>query len=340
MADNQGLSGLSRRKFLAVTGAAGVAGIAGCTSEENPGGSDGSGGSNGGSGGQNLSGEISIAGSSTVFPIASAVAEEFQKEHSDVNVSVQSTGSGGGFANFFCDGKTDFNNASRPIKEEEKQQCEGNDVSWQEINVATDALTVVVNNEADFVDSMTVDELARIWGPDAGNDQTWSDVRSEWPDETIERFGAAETSGTFDYFTETIVGESGAHTQDYQATEDDNTIVQGVAGSEFAIGYFGFAYYQGNKEKVKGVAIDDGDGPVEPTLENAKAGKYTPLSRPLFTYASQESMQEEHKAEFARYFVEQSANQELISDQIGYVPNTQEDMQKELDELNSFIDNA
>lgn len=340
MSDNEGRGGLSRRTFIAAAGATGVAGIAGCTSEEGSGngGSGGSGGTDGGSGSQNLSGEIAIAGSSTVFPIASAVAEEFQKEHSGVNISVQSTGSGGGFANFFCTGKTDFNNASRPIKKEEKEQCRGNDVAWHEINVATDALTVVVNNEADFVDHLTVEELRKIWKPDPV--QSWAEVRDGFPDKSIERYGAAETSGTFDYFTEAVVGESGAHTQDYQATEDDNTIVQGVSGSKYAIGYFGFAYYQGNKDKVKALAIDDGDGPVKPTLKNAKAGKYTPLSRPLFTYPSQSAMQEKHKAEFARYFVRQSANQELISDQIGYVPNTQKDMQKELEELNSFIENA
>jgi phosphate transport system substrate-binding protein len=311
---------VSRRQFLAAAGGLGVAGIAGCTTEE----TDGGDGTDAGTGDGELSGEIAIAGSSTVFPIASAVAEEFQKQHPEVDISVQSTGSGGGFTNFFCAGKTDFNNASRPIKGEETQQCEENGVEFHEITVATDALTVVVNNEAAFVDHLTVDELAQIWGPEAGDDQQWSDVSDEWPDETIERYGAAETSGTFDYFTEAVVGEEGAHTQDYQATEDDNTIVQGVAGSEYAIGYFGFAYYQGNTDRVKALAIDDGDGePVEPTLENAKSGEYKPLSRPLFTYPAKEAMAETHKAEFARYFTEQSANEELIAEGVGYVPNSE-----------------
>ncbi|MFB6281107.1 MAG: PstS family phosphate ABC transporter substrate-binding protein [Haloferacaceae archaeon] len=331
--------GVSRRRFLGAAGAAGVVGIAGCTASEDGGSSGGTATGEGGGGG--LSGEIAIAGSSTVFPIASAVAEKFQKRHSGVDITVQSTGSGGGFTNFFCPGKTDFNNASRPIKPAEKEQCRENGVEWHEVTVATDALTVVVNNEADFVDSMTVEELARIWGPEAGADQTWSDVRDGWPDEEIERFGAAETSGTFDYFTEAVMGEEGAHTQDYQATEDDNTIVRGVAGSKYAIGYFGFAYYQGNRDRVKALAIDDGEGPpVEPTLENAKSGKYTPLSRPLFTYPAKEAMTERHKAEFARYFVEQSANRELIAESIGYVPNAEEAMQEQLDQLNGFIDEA
>jgi phosphate transport system substrate-binding protein len=318
--------GVSRRRFLGAAGAAGVVGLAGCTTGETDG---------------TTTNEISIAGSSTVFPIASAVAERFESGRSGVDITVQSTGSGGGFANFFCPGRTDFNNASRPIKPTEEEQCRENGVEWHEITVATDAVTVVVNNEADFVDSVTVDELAQIWGPDAGADQQWSDVRDGWPDQEIERFGAAETSGTFDYFTEAIVGESGAHTQDYQATEDDNTIVQGVAGSRYAIGYFGFAYYQGNRDSVKALAIDDGDGePVEPTLENAKTGTYTPLSRPLFTYPSADAMTDEHTAEFARFFVEQSANRELIAESVGYVPNTEEQMQTELDELETFIEES
>jgi phosphate transport system substrate-binding protein len=330
------IDGSTRRKFLLTSGALGVAGLAGCTTSENGGGGEGT--ADGESGDGALSGEIAIAGSSTVFPIASAVAEEFQSEHSDVNISVQSTGSGGGFQNFFCKGETDFNNASRPIKQEEEDLCSENGVEYVELNVATDAVTVVVNNEADFVDEMTVDELAQIWQPDAAT--MWSDVRDEWPDEEIQRYGAAETSGTFDYFTEAIVGEEGAHTKDYQATEDDNTIVQGVSGSEYAIGYFGFSFYVNNDDAVKAVAIDDGDGPVEPSLETAKSGEYSPLSRPLFTYPSKSSLGEEHIAEFARFFVEQSANTELIADQIGYVPNTEEAMQAELEKLDAAIEEA
>lgn len=331
------IDGPTRRKFLLTSGALGVAGLAGCTTSENDG-DGGEGNADGGSDDGALSGEIAIAGSSTVFPIASAVAEEFQAEHSDVNISVQSTGSGGGFQNFFCKGETDFNNASRPIKQEETDLCSENGVEYVELNVATDAVTVVVNNEADFVDQMTVDELAQIWQPDAAT--MWSDVRDEWPDEEIQRYGAAETSGTFDYFTEAIVGEEGAHTKDYQATEDDNTIVQGVSGSRYAIGYFGFSFFVNNEDAVKAVAIDDGDGPVEPSLETAKSGEYSPLSRPLFTYPSKSSLGEEHIAEFARFFVEQSANTELIADQIGYVPNTEENMQAELEKLNAAIEEA
>jgi phosphate binding protein len=202
-----------------------------------------------------LSGEINIAGSSTVFPLAEAVAEEFQKKHDDVDLSIQSTGSGGGFQNFFCPGKTDFNNASRPMKDEEKQLCNDNDVEWVELDVATDALTVVVNNDNDWANCLTVDELKQIWGPDAAS--KWSDIYDEWPDQDIERFGAAETSGTFDYFTETIMGEEGAHTSDYQPTEKDNTIARGVTGSRWAIGYFGFSYYYNNPDQLTAASIDD-----------------------------------------------------------------------------------
>ncbi|QLG27687.1 PstS family phosphate ABC transporter substrate-binding protein [Halorarum halophilum] len=337
MADKTGPDGLSRRRFIAAAGAAGTVGIAGCTGEDNPDNSFGPGGS-GGAEGEGLVGNISLAGSSTVFPIASAVAEEFQRKHAGVDITVQSTGSGGGFANFFCKGRTDFNNASRSIAEEEKRNCSENGVEWHKINVATDALTVIVNNETDFVDHLTVEELRSIWKPDPV--ETWSEVRDGFPDETIERYGAAETSGTFDYFTEAVVGEEGAHTQAYQATEDDNQIVTGVSGSQYAIGYFGFAFYQGNTDRVKALGIDNGDGPVKPSLETAQSGEYAPLSRPLFTYAAQDSMTKKHIAEFARFYVRQSANRELIAESIGYVPNTDEQMREQLDQLNQFIQQA
>jgi len=333
---NQSSDGVaSRRSFIATTGAAGALALAGCT--ENPGGNENQGGS-GGSG--DLSGKISITGSSTVFPLATAVSEEFQKMHSDVDISVQSTGSGGGFENFFCPGESDINNASRPIKDSEKQKCSSNGVDPHEIKAATDALTVIINNENDWATELTVDELKQIWGPDASASQTWADINSDWPDKEIERFGAAETSGTFDYFTEVINGEEGAHTQDYEATEKDRTIVQGVTGSQYAIGYLGFAYYSQNPDQTTAVAIDAGDGPVKPSLETAKSGEYKPLSRPLFTYPATSALTETHVAEFCRFFVEQSANTELVANQVGYVPNSEEEKSKELEELNTAIENA
>lgn len=319
----------SRRRLLASGAALGAGIVAGCT--ESPG--DG-----GNGGGDGLSGEIAIAGSSTVFPLMSAIAEEFEREHPDVNTDISRTGSGGGFSNFFCVGDTHFNNASREIQEEEEQLCSDNGVEPIELRVATDALTVIVNNEADFVDCVTVDELAQIWGPDAA--ERWSDVRDEWPDEEIQRYGAAETSGTFDYFTETVVGDAGDHTDDYQATERDNDIVTGVQGDEYAIGYFGFSYYYTNPDEVKALGIDDGDGCVEPSLETAANGEYTPLSRPLFTYAAKSALAEEHIAEYARFVVEQSQKESLVADNVGYVPLTEEQATEQSDRLETAIEEA
>lgn len=319
---------VSRRSFLTTTGTAGALALAGCTSgpDNNSGGSD-----------NGLSGEISITGSSTVYPVVQAVTERFRQEHPDVEFSLSRTGSGGGFSNQFCPGNSDFNNASRPITSEEESLCADNSVEYHEVDIATDALTVIVNNDNDWVDCMTVEELAEIWRADGAS--SWSDINNDWPDEAINRFGAADTSGTFDYFNETVIGEEGSHTSDYSATEQDNTILQGVQSDKYAIGYFGFSYYQSNTDAVKALAIDNGDGCVEPSLENASEGNYQPLSRPLFTYPNTESLAEEHIAEFARFYVRQSANEELISD-IGYVPKTDEAMQEELDALNDVISNV
>jgi len=331
-------SGVSRRKFLISTGAAGAVALAGCSES---GGSGGQGtGTGGGSGSENLSGDISITGSSTVFPLATAVAEQFQEDHSNVNIDIQSTGSGGGFENFFCPGDSDMNNASRPIKDEETSNCQDNGIEPVELRVATDALTVVVNNNNDWATELTVEQLGQIWGPDAPDDQTWSDVDSSWPDEEIERFGAAETSGTFDYFTETINGEEGAHTQDYEPTENDRSIVTGVQGSDYAIGYFGFSYYFNNPDQVTAVAIDDGNGPVEPSLDTASNGEYTPLARPLFTYPAKSALAENHIAEFCRFFVEQSGSEETVADQVGYVPQTDDQVSEMSDRLETAIEEA
>lgn len=285
---------------------------------------------NGGGGGQSdqLSGEVNIAGSSTVYPIATAAAEEFQQKHPDVKVSVSSTGSGGGFANFFCPGKTDLNNASRPIKDSEMNQCQKNGVDPIEFQAAIDALTVVTNDE-NPVDCVTTEELRQIWKPNGAD--RWSDVNSSWPDQEFELYGAASTSGTFDYFTEAIVGEEGSHRTDYSATEHDNTIVQGVSGSKYAMGYFGYAYYKQNKDKVKALAVDNGNGCVKPSLENAKSGKYKPLSRPLFTYAAESQLQEDQVRAFTKFFIEK-AGTDLVS-QIGYVPVTEDIVQTNLDKL-------
>jgi len=285
---------------------------------------------------QELSGEVQIAGSSTVFPVATAMAEEFRKIHPDVQISVSSTGSGGGFSNFFCPGKTDINNASRPIKPEELKQCYDNGVNPIQMRIATDALTVVVNEENDWADCMTPKQLKKIWRPN-NPAQTWSDINSDWPDEEIELYGAASTSGTFDYFTETIMGEEDAHRSDYSATEHDNTIVQGVSGSKHAMGYFGFAYYSQNPDQVKAVAIDNGNGCVKPSLDTASAGEYKPLARPLFIYPSQSALQNKSQVrEFVKYFVKNST-QDIVA-QVGYVPVNRDVMLKNLGKIANAVE--
>ncbi|SDK01742.1 phosphate ABC transporter substrate-binding protein, PhoT family [Halovenus aranensis] len=349
-------SAASRRKFLSGTGAAGAIALAGCTASDDgddgsdsedgddtsSDGSDNSDGSDGDSTeNTELSGEIDIAGSSTVFPLMDAIAEEFAKDHSQVSINLSSTGSGGGFSNHFCPGNTDFNNASRPIKEEEKQLCSDNDVDYIELVAATDALTVVVSNEHEVLGDdpcITVEELAQIWEADGAS--TWSDVNSEWPDKSINRFGAADTSGTYDYFIENVQGTDRGHTDDYQPTEDDETIIQGVSGDPYAIGYFGFAYYYQNPDQAQAVKIDNGDGCVAPSLETAASGEYQPLSRSLFTYPSMSSLAKEHVAEFARYFVEQTTNEEIVAERVGYVPATEETKKAQMEKLEEAISEA
>lgn len=286
----------------------------------------GCGGSRQSGSGEQLSGEVRIAGSSTVYPLSTAIAEEFSKLHRNVRVPVSSTGTGGGFSNFFIPGRTDINDASRPIKDSELKKCKENDIEPIQLQVAIDALSVVANPRADFANCMTMKELKKLWGP--GNPpQTWSEVNSEWPDKKMELYGPASTSGTFDYFTETVIGEEDAHRSDYQATEHDNTIVHGVTGSKYALGYFGYAFYDSNRETLKAVKIDDGDGCVKPSLKTAQSGSY-PLSRPLYIYVSKKSLQRPAVKEFVEFYIRKSAT-ELVS-QVGYVPVTEEIKNKNL----------
>lgn len=327
---------VTRRRFVAGISLAGLGAVAGCTTNPNLGNANGGTGDCAPSG--TLSGGIDIAGSSTVFPLAKAISVAFQDQHSQVEISLSSTGTGGGFENFFCQGETDFNNASRQILDAERNRCSGNGIEPLELRVATDAITVIVNNDADWVECMTVEELRQIWKPNGA--KQWSDVRQEWPDEPINLFGAADTSGTFDYFTKSIVGEEGKQRNDYQATEKDNTIVQGVSGDRYAMGYLGFAYYRSNQEAVKAIAIDNGDSCVEPEIETAKTGAYQPLSRPLFTYVSKPALEKPQVAEFARFFVEQSTNEEIVTEQVGYVPNTDDRMNEQLGALEQAIENT
>jgi phosphate transport system substrate-binding protein len=234
------------------------------------------------SGAAKLTGSIEIDGSSTVFPVAAAVAEEFQIANPETRVTVAYSGTGGGFQRF-CAGETDLSNASRPIRDSEAQACHDAGVEFTELNVGWDGLSVLANPENEFLQCLTVEELNRIWEPNS-TVVTWRDVRDEWPAEEIRLYGPGTDSGTFDYFTETINGEGGASRADYQASEDDNILVQGIAGDTYSLGYFGYAYYAENSDILKLVAVDGGEGCILPSDATIQDGSYAPLSRPLYVY--------------------------------------------------------
>lgn len=277
-----------------------------------------------------LSGEVRIAGSSTVYPVSVAVAEEFNKLYPEVLVPVQSTGTGGGFSNFFLPGKTDINDASRKIKDSETETAKAAGFDVLEIQVGIDAITIVVNPEANWVDDITVEQLAQIWRPE-NPAVNWSDVDPSWPDEKIELYGPTSASGTFEFFTEEIVGEAFASRSDYQGTEQDNTIVQAVSGSRYAMGYFGMAYYLENKDRVKALAVEG----VLPGIEAAKSGEYTPLSRPLFIYVNSRSLERPEVKEYVRFYIDQT-DTEMIKE-IGYVPMTTEEKNKNMQNFEAMI---
>lgn len=272
-------------------------------------------------GGQNsgeangLTGDIKVDGSSTVFPITEAVAEEFQIANPNVRVTVGVSGTGGGFKKF-CGGETDISDASRPIKQKEIDACAANNIQYTEMPVAYDGLSVVVNPANDFAECMTVEELNKLWKPDSTVTK-WSDIRAEWPDEEIELFGPGTDSGTFDYFTEEINGKDGVSRSDYTASEDDNVLVQGIAGEKNALGYFGYAYYVENPGKLKLVKVDGGKGCILPTPTTINDGSYAPLSRPIFIYPNTKSLEKPQVKEFVKYYL--TEGKALVSE-VGYIP--------------------
>ena len=286
-----------------------------------------------------VTGDIVIDGSSTVYPITEAVAEEFQKANPGAKVSVAFSGTGGGFKKF-CAGETDANDASRPIKTEDKPDakseattCKENGVDPVELQVAYDGLTVVVNPQNTWATCMTTDELKKVW--DQGSTVTkWSDIRADWPAESIKLFGPGADSGTFDYFTEVINGEVDRSRSDFTQSEDDNALVQGVAGEKGALGYFGFAYYEENTDKLKVVQIDSGAGCVEPTRETIASNTYTPLSRPLFVYPSMQSLARPEVAAFFQYYLD---NVNTFVDEVGYVTAPADILQKSKDALAAAV---
>jgi phosphate transport system substrate-binding protein len=266
-----------------------------------------------------LSGSITIDGSSTVFPITEAVAEEFGKRTGGkVKVVVGVSGTGGGFTKF-CAGETDISNASRPIRPPEVEACHRADIEYIELPVAVDGLTVMVNPQNDFVQCLTVAELKTIWEPAAeGKITRWNQVRPGWPAETIRLYGPGVDSGTFDYFTEVVNGKAQASRGDFTASEDDNVLVQGIAGDRYSLGYFGYAYYVENTAKLKAVAVDGGAGCVTPTQQTINDGSYQPLSRPLFIYVRREAAGQTHVREFIRSYLD-AGGQKLVAE-VGYIP--------------------
>jgi len=268
--------------------------------------------------GGGVSGEVLVDGSSTVEPLTSAAGEFFLEEAPDVDVSVGTSGTGGGFE-VFCQGSTDISNASRPIKEEEAALCETEGIEFTELTVATDALTVVTSADNDFISCLTTEELATLWGPEAeGTVTTWDQVNPEFPSEPIELYGPGTDSGTFDYFTGEINGEEGVSRTDYNASEDDNVIVQGVSGSPNALAYFGYTYYEENADALKAIEIDSGEGCVAPSAEAAQDGSYTPLARPLFIYVNNASAADKPQVKaFVDFFAQNDAD---IAEAAQYIP--------------------
>jgi phosphate transport system substrate-binding protein len=265
---------------------------------------------------------IKIDGSSTVFPITEAVAEEFQKvKQGAVKVTVGISGTGGGFKKFVR-GEIDIADASRPILTDEMAQAKANGIEYIELPIAFDALTVVVNKQNDWVTSMTVAELKRVWEPDAqGKITHWNQIRPEWPNEKLALFGAGADSGTFDYFTEAIVGKAKSSRGDYTASEDDNVLVQGVEGNKYALGYLPYAYFEPHKDRLKALGIEwdknKVKGPVLPSPENVLAGTYNPLSRPLFIYVSRKSLDNPAVKEFVDFYLQ---NVGTLAKEVKYLP--------------------
>ena len=263
-----------------------------------------------------LAGTVLIDGSSTVGPITQAVAEEFQLPYPDVRVPVGISGSGGGFKKF-CLVETDISNASRPIKQKEIDACAENGVEFIELPIAFDGLAVVTNSANDFVECLTVDELKLIWEPAAEETVTsWGQVREGFPDERLVLYGPGVDSGTYDYFTQAIVGEQGASRGDFTPSEDDNILVRGIAGDRDAMGFFGLAYYTANAERLNLVGVDGGDGCVLPSPETVNAGAYQPLSRPLFIYVSVRAAERPEVQEYIRFYLE---NAGALAADVGYV---------------------
>ena len=313
---------MNKNQILAATAAGALAlGTAAC-------GSSGSGSGSGGSGGGNLKGTIAIDGSSTVFPLVQVAAEQFRAENPNVKVTVGESGTGGGFEKF-CAGETDISNASRPIKEDEEAPiCRKNGVKYPEVPIANDGIAVVTNKELK-VDCLKTDQLKEIWNK-GSKVKDLKEVDPSLPTAKLSLFGPGTDSGTFDFFTDEINGEEGVSRKDYQPSEDDNVTVQGVSGDEGGLGYFGYSYYEQNKDKLNAVKIDGGSGCVEPSQKTIQDGSYKPLSRPLFMYPSAKAIKRPEVKAFMEYLTQ---NQAKIAEAAKIVPLTDAQAQKAADAL-------
>jgi phosphate transport system substrate-binding protein len=283
-------------------------------------------------GGESGSGVITADGSSTVGPFTTKAAEDWKAAGgSDVTVGI--SGTGGGFERF-CAGETDISNASRAIEDDEKALCAEAGVEYVELQVATDALTNVVNPENDWASCLTVEQLNKIWAP-GSTVNNWNQVDSSYPDVPLKLYGAGTDSGTFDYFTDAINGEEGASRSDFSATEDDNVTVQGVSGDKGALGYFGFSYFEENQDKLTALEVDGGGGCVAPSSATAQDGSYRPLARPLFVYVKKSSLQDNSElGDFVRYALE---NQQTIAEEARFVPLSQDQIDEQLQKLDDAL---
>ncbi len=277
---------------------------------------------------------ISIDGSSTVYPATEAVAEEFRAEDPDVNVTIGVSGTGGGFKKFGR-GEVDIANASRPIKQEEMDLAKENNITYVGLEVGNDGLAVVVHPENDWVTCFTVEELKKIWEPAAqGTIKRWNQINPAWPDEEILLFGPGVASGTFDYFTEAIVGKSGSSRGDFTASEDDNVLVQGISGSKYGLAFFGLAYFEENSDKLKLVGVDNGEGCVLPSLETVNNGTYAPLSRPLLIYVNSSSLKNQKVIDFVNFYLDKAPS---VLGEVGYFPLTSEEYEIERKKFQDFV---
>lgn len=291
-------------------------------------------GSDDNTGGVPLAGPVVIDGSSTVEPLTSAAATLFTADHPEVDVTIGTSGTGGGFEKF-CAGETDISDASRPIDDSEIARCEQNGIRFSRLTVANDALSVVVNNDNDWADCLTLDQLHTIWAPDSSV-TNWNQVDLSFPDEPLHLFGPGPASGTFDHFTRIVNDEEGASRTDYTATEDDHVTVQGVSTTRGGLGYFGYSYLKGNT-RITAVDIDNGNGCIPPTAETARDGRYRPLTRELFLYVSDAALHKPQVVAFADFYLRSNAD---IVAAAGFIPLTDDQLEAALTELDELTTKA